>query len=293
MYHFHSIIGKKKKPKFTFKDNLTSQTRKWELYKITQDNQHLLKRLNERESFYNTKKWERDYNKSQIYKKNICLYPSIEFKNSNSNSTFSERFPLLSKQGYSGRSKSSASRDLLTRLKSNSKFSKTEENFFYSTNTNTGEDVTNFNINNSNNNPSLMNKKFLFSKSAYLGDLSHSIINFYVKNKKFVIEIESNSKGKIYYIIIEDVEEIVTLQKHYKKYEQIINDLDYDSAEEKVRLTNKAINLKLRYESKVKQNDNIDKIINKDILQMELSEIKDNELEMEQDMQEKVDPDLE
>lgn len=61
------------------KQNLFSQSRKWELFKTAQDNQIFLKRLNEKQSFYNTKKWEKDYEKSQNYKKNICVYPSLTF----------------------------------------------------------------------------------------------------------------------------------------------------------------------------------------------------------------------
>ena len=38
----------------------------------------MLKRINERSSFYNVAKWERDYEKSQYYKRNHCVYPSID-----------------------------------------------------------------------------------------------------------------------------------------------------------------------------------------------------------------------
>ena len=39
----------------------------------------MLKRINERGSFYNVSKWEKDYEKNQYYKRNHCVYPSIDF----------------------------------------------------------------------------------------------------------------------------------------------------------------------------------------------------------------------
>ena len=53
--------------------------KKFEIVKMAQDNLYMLKRLNERTSFYNTKKLRKDYKTSQNYKKNHCLYPPIDF----------------------------------------------------------------------------------------------------------------------------------------------------------------------------------------------------------------------
>lgn len=44
----------------------------------------MLKRLNERSSFYDVNKWEKDYQMNQYYKRNHCVFPSIDFKRSNS-----------------------------------------------------------------------------------------------------------------------------------------------------------------------------------------------------------------
>ena len=68
----------KKKPIFEFKKN-HSQTRKWEMYKIAQDNQVMLKRLVDQPSCYDKRSWIKDFDKSQGYKKNICVFPSIKF----------------------------------------------------------------------------------------------------------------------------------------------------------------------------------------------------------------------
>lgn len=39
----------------------------------------MLKRLNDKPSCYDKKLWFKDYEKSQGYKKNICIFPSIKF----------------------------------------------------------------------------------------------------------------------------------------------------------------------------------------------------------------------
>lgn len=53
--------------------------KKREIIKVAQENLFMLKRLNERTSFYNVDKWNKDYETSQIYKKNHCMYTPIDF----------------------------------------------------------------------------------------------------------------------------------------------------------------------------------------------------------------------
>ena len=53
--------------------------KKHEIIKVAQENLYMLKRLNERTSFYNVEKWNKDYEISQYYKKNLCLYSPIDF----------------------------------------------------------------------------------------------------------------------------------------------------------------------------------------------------------------------
>ena len=53
--------------------------KKHEIIKVAQENLYMLKRLNERTSFYNVDKWNKDYETSQYYKKNLCLYSPIDF----------------------------------------------------------------------------------------------------------------------------------------------------------------------------------------------------------------------
>lgn len=49
------------------------------MYKIAQDNQVMLKRLIDQPSCYDKRSWIKDFDKSQGYKKNICVFPSIKF----------------------------------------------------------------------------------------------------------------------------------------------------------------------------------------------------------------------
>ena len=148
------------------------------MIKITQENQHLLKRLNDRRSAYNTRKWEDDYNRSQEYKKNICIFPSIKFSNPfkeestglNGNQTFNTSYK--NSNGFNQNS-------LYNKLKlTNFNFtnSKTGEGLFYNT-----IDENAFNYAGKNKNK---DKKILYRKNVFLGELFHCIVTFYVENKK-------------------------------------------------------------------------------------------------------------
>ena len=51
--------------------------------RVAQENLYMLKRLNEKTSYYNVDKLNRDYEMSQYYKKNHCLYTPIDFSKAN------------------------------------------------------------------------------------------------------------------------------------------------------------------------------------------------------------------
>jgi hypothetical protein len=122
----------------------------------------MLKRINERQSFYDVKHWEKDYVKSQTYKKNICVFPSIAFhKNSQTDFNFGRSYYSVSPLKSRGKSTFTASN-----------FNFPRENF---------EEVNNINLGiHSHDEPG----KLLYSKKVYLGDfLSHCTVLFYVKSK--------------------------------------------------------------------------------------------------------------
>jgi len=70
---------KKNKPRFDLKQTSNSNSRKWFVQKVEHDNQFMLKRLVDKPSCYDKNEWKRDFEKSQNYKKNICVFPSIKF----------------------------------------------------------------------------------------------------------------------------------------------------------------------------------------------------------------------
>lgn len=75
----HKKHLKKLKPIFQYKQNTMGGYKKHEIIRVAQENLFMLKRLNERTSFYNVEKWNKDYEASQYYKKNHCLYSPIDF----------------------------------------------------------------------------------------------------------------------------------------------------------------------------------------------------------------------
>jgi hypothetical protein len=75
----HKKIRKQLRPLFQSGKNLFSGYKKNEIIRVAQENLYMLKRLNEKTSFYNVDKWNKDYETSQYYKKNHCLYSPIDF----------------------------------------------------------------------------------------------------------------------------------------------------------------------------------------------------------------------
>jgi hypothetical protein len=61
------------------KNNYISGSKKLEYLKVAQENQLMLKRLKERTSCYDVSQWEKDYEQNQLYKRNKCIFPSINF----------------------------------------------------------------------------------------------------------------------------------------------------------------------------------------------------------------------
>lgn len=73
---------KKFKPIVDIKKKQTT-TNKYFTNRVEQDNQQMLKRLVDLPSNYNKKLWYKDFERSQEYKKNICVFPSIKFFKNN------------------------------------------------------------------------------------------------------------------------------------------------------------------------------------------------------------------
>ena len=104
----HKKHLKKLKPIFQYKQNTMGGYKKHEIIRVAQENLFMLKRLNERTSFYNVEKWNKDYEASQYYKKNHCLYSPIDFNKTQRYGTYNKNWglgPLQEQKYYTTRKK--------------------------------------------------------------------------------------------------------------------------------------------------------------------------------------------
>lgn len=65
------------------KRSLNSEVRRKELMKITIENQHILKRLQDKTSNYSVQKWENDFKETEKRLKSMCEYPFALFTDPN------------------------------------------------------------------------------------------------------------------------------------------------------------------------------------------------------------------
>ena len=104
----HKKHLKKLKPIFQYKQNTMGGYKKHEIIRVAQENLFMLKRLNERTSFYNVEKWNKDYEASQYYKKNHCLYSPIDFNKTQRYGAYNKNWglgPLQEQKYYTTRKK--------------------------------------------------------------------------------------------------------------------------------------------------------------------------------------------
>ena len=80
--HGHQNILSSMKPVFRFKKNQRDSFVKNEVKKLAQENLFMLKRLLSKESEYSSLRLEKDFQRSQKYKRNICHYPYVNFHTS-------------------------------------------------------------------------------------------------------------------------------------------------------------------------------------------------------------------
>ena len=217
------------KPNLDFKNTngLNSGTKKLEIIRVAQENQHMLKRINERGSYYNTSKWEKDYERAQYYKRNHCIYPSIDF------------------------------------YKTQRNYNLTQENKPHKTNYSSGKKYRTFadfdahdfegvkNIQSEQRKKALEEKrrkeleeerkkpKKLYETQTQIGDLGNCDVEFYVLTQNFNIKIQSKDyPQKAFECVFNSRESIENIQKYYQKYDEIINDLNYDSDENMLKFNN-------------------------------------------------------
>ena len=96
----HKKHLKKLKPIFQYRPNTMGGNKKHEIIRVAQENLYMLKRLNERTSFYNVEKWNKDYEISQYYKRNHCLYAPIDFNKTQRLGGYSNNFKYAGVQTH-------------------------------------------------------------------------------------------------------------------------------------------------------------------------------------------------
>jgi len=80
--HGHQTILNSMKPVFRLNKSPRDSYVKNEVKKLAQENLFMLKRLLSKESEYSSLRLEKDYRRSQKYKRNICHYPYVNFHTS-------------------------------------------------------------------------------------------------------------------------------------------------------------------------------------------------------------------
>ena len=159
---------KRRTPIFEFKKNFMTSNKKYEIIRVAQENQHMLKRIQERGSFYNVSKWEKDYEKSQYYKRNHCIFPSIDFYKTQRANNFSNRAMSYGKTGYSKKQYATYNRFVYDRNKTN----------------NSERDNNKVNDNKEEEKPHV-----LYKTQSYLGELGQCNIEFSVQTQKYKFNI--------------------------------------------------------------------------------------------------------
>ena len=96
----HKKHLKKLKPIFQYRQNTMGGNKKHEIIRVAQENLYMLKRLNERTSFYNVEKWNKDYEISQYYKRNHCLFAPIDFNKTQRLGGYSNNFKYAGVQTH-------------------------------------------------------------------------------------------------------------------------------------------------------------------------------------------------
>jgi len=244
----------KKSSSFEIKKNYISAKKKFEIIKVAQENQHMLKRLKEKCSIYNVAKWEQDYIKSQYYKKNKCLFPSLNYtklqttKFNNILKNHNYYYKPFENKSFSFEKKLNLSQRPLLNNKIIINNNKQNNNFNnsvnYSLNNNNNLQKylikTKTNLNEDNNNESNNNDlKVLYKTETILGNLEHCNIEFIIQKENFTIKIESKDlKKKNYVIIFDTIESIKQIQNIYKKYDEMIADMEYNENEDLVKINN-------------------------------------------------------
>ena len=212
------------------KNNYISGSKKLEYLKVAQENQLMLKRLKERTSCYDVSQWEKDYEQNQLYKRNKCIFPSINFAKT-------QRYTIT--EGNK---------------KTNYPLGKSMK-LFHEFDAKDFEGVKN--IQSEQRKKALEEKrqkeleeerkklKKLYQCKSNINGLGKCKIQFFVVKDNFKVVIEAlENKKRIYELDFDNRESIEEIQKYYKRYKQMVKDFKYDPENDTLIFSNDEIGIR-------------------------------------------------
>jgi hypothetical protein len=221
------------KPQYNINKNFISGPKKLEVIRVAEENQFMLKRLKEKESIYNFSQYAKDYELSQYYKRNHCIFPSIDFCRTQ-----------------------------------RPKYNLTDSNKNRKTNYSTGKSYKTFheydakdfegvkNIQSEQRKKALEEKrqkeleeerkklKKLYQCKSNINGLGKCKVQFFVVKDNFKVVIEGIDKpGKTFELDFDNRESIEEIQKYYTRYKQMIKDFKYDPKTDSLYFSNDDIGI--------------------------------------------------
>ena len=222
------------KPQYKINKNFISGPKKLEVIRVAEENQFMLKRLKEKESIYNFNQFAKDYEQSQYYKRNHCIFPSIDFCRTQ-----------------------------------RPKYNLTDSNKTRKVNYSTGRSYKTFheydakdfegvkNIQSEQRRKALEEKrrkeleeerkklKKLYQCKSNINGLGKCKIQFFVVKDNFKVVIEAlENKKRIYELDFDNRESIEEIQKYYKRYKQMVKDFKYDPENDTLIFSNDEIGIR-------------------------------------------------
>ena len=90
-------------------------------------------------------------------------------------------------------------------------------------------------------------KKVLYKSECDIQNLGPTDCEVSIKLQNFIIKLENKDDlNKNYEIIFDNRESIENIQKNYKKYDEMINDFEYDQENDTIKLKNENEELKFK-----------------------------------------------
>ena len=219
------------KPQYKINKNFISGPKKLEVIRVAEENQFMLKRLKEKESIYNFTQYAKDYEQSQYYKRNHCIFPSIDFcrtqrpkyhlTETNKKNNFSTGRSLKTFHEYDAKDfegvKNIQSEQRKKALEEKRRKELEEER---------------------------KKLKKLYQCKSDINGLGKCNIQFFVIKDNFKVKIDGIDKPeKSFELDFDNRESIEEIQKYYTRYKQMIKDFKYDPKTDSLYFSNDDIGI--------------------------------------------------